>query len=755
MVIPAEAPSRKKPLAQALSVAAAASCGLTATTLVAVWLGHCANEGLAGLRGLECQSSSEAEPPRVCRVEEGVWFNDSTAPVELRVISGDAVRLLIDERETISRKAQAKNRATRATVQLARGLHNVRVEKARAEQLVDIVVGPVGRDVSPLGPVFKEEPSPDSVRWARLALASHAIALWAVPLFIATAVVTGLVDGAGSIALAGVLLWGGLLRFESIVASRWQDPPEAARALASVGTTLRPADWHYPLEPYRGDPITYLSRGRQMTWFYDGSDREPLFVALVSVFVRLTGGRDVGVSFASAFSSLLLVAGGYSLARRLFGSRIALVTALFLALNQQLIVLSAQGWRDETFGAGMLMTLVAWLKLIEAPTRRNSLLAGLVAAWPFLTRLSALSFIAPALLMVGFIAQTSPWNRWRAALMAGLSTAVLVVPYLWSCWTTFGDPFRAINVHTLYYRGAETGIGVAQAENVTSYLFSGRDWIERADTAAAGFMEIAFSRTYEGLEPWLSAKGTSVATLLVTFGLASMAFSHRQAAGVLGLTLAASAPYAWTWPLGSGSDFRFTIHAVPVGVMASLWVLRVLVDGVMQRGAKRKEALIRVSLAVASLLVVAAARVTLHSKHLAREGEAGRVVFLTGGFLDGGLVRGFSFPYKSGAQFVRRSADGARIEASLKPNTSWSLTLRWWSERAVTVREGPHVVGILQGMDQSALGFAEFPLTASSARDRTIAFDGDVELWWARLTPMSGPHTPASAAPTPTPTPGR
>jgi hypothetical protein len=290
-------------------------------------------------------------------------------------------------------------------------------------------------------------------------------------------------------------------------------------------------------------------------------------------------------------------------------------------------------------------------------------------------------------------------------------------------------------VHTLYYRSAEAGISASLTENVGAYLFAGRPPLERADTAAKGLMEIAYGRTFDGLETWLPAYGREVGLALCAMGLILMAMSWPEAGAVVVLTLCASAPYSWTWPLGSGGDFRFTMHVVPIALIASVWVTRSMAAFFGREAVARASARRNLAMGMAGLALAAMLRFGLHSARLLVDGAEGRPLMLTGSPLDSFLVRGFGWPRWVSSQYVRSAAADPRLDLELQPNTPWLLTVRWWSASPLTVTEDGQVLGVLGPVDQSSLGFAQIPIPPAFRRSRTIRFEGRPELWWVRLAP--------------------
>ena len=104
----------------------------------------------------------------------------------------------------------------------------------------------------------------------------------------------------------------------------------------------------------------------------------------------MSGGRDIAVSYASAFAGTLAILATFLLSVAI-GSRVAgLAAALALATEYQAI---------------------AWSMNVSSrqPSRLDAIVAGVAAAGACLTRISSLSFIVPALLWM--VAMPGPVPR--------------------------------------------------------------------------------------------------------------------------------------------------------------------------------------------------------------------------------------------------------------------------------------------------------------------------------------------------------
>jgi hypothetical protein len=369
-----------------------------------------------------------------------------------------------------------------------------------------------------------------------------------------------------------VCLYGGLLRFDALVANYgWMGQPRWSTFLEQrvvpVVRQLRPSSivWGPIANPYvGGDPINYLRYAREMRHFYQAHVREPMFLALTRTFLWLSGGRDIALSYASAAGSTLAILATCLLGAAL-GSRTAGIAAgLALATEFEAISWSMQGWRDDTFMMFVTFAAVSLLTMHRRPSTGAGVLAGLACAGACLTRVSAVSFVAPALL---WIAALTPVDRRpqarQAAGIAGIVTALLVAPYLINCWRETGDALYALNYHTRYYRAAEgqpPDESVGALEYVWSHLASRP--VATIDTAARGLVSVPLVNKWTGWTVWHGAVGP----VLKWAAIAGLLMSLWTGAGrlLLVILLTSLLPYAITWSVGGGAEWRFTQHAYPI-----------------------------------------------------------------------------------------------------------------------------------------------------------------------------------------------
>jgi 4-amino-4-deoxy-L-arabinose transferase-like glycosyltransferase len=350
----------------------------------------------------------------------------------------------------------------------------------------------------------------------------------------------------------------------------------ATDVLAAVGERLRPVSirWKRDPTPYvGGDPINYLRFGREMQSFYQPHVREPVFLALVRSQLWLLDDGDIAVSTASAVSSVLVVPASYLAGAAAFGPAVGLVAAAGWAVEMDSVSQSVDGWRDDTFTLFTVLTLWSLLRLRQVRSPRRAVVAGTLAGLACLTRLSALTFVLPAL---AWLVVEAPRGQRRSTLaltaLSGVVVAIVVGPYLIACARATGDPFYAVNYHTRFYRPAE-GLPVADE---SALGFVGRHFVDAplrtADTVVGGLFSWPFGAKWDGFRPW----SPLVAHLLegaAALGLILMLWSGsgRLLLVVLFFSLV---PYCLTWALAGGGYWRFSEHTYPLYLIAAGQCLR-------------------------------------------------------------------------------------------------------------------------------------------------------------------------------------
>lgn len=535
-----------------------------------------------------------------------------------------------------------------------------------------------------------------------------------------------------------ITAWGGLLRLDALVERYGAvESPSWARALTHAAPRwaahLKPSahQWRAIATPYvGGDPINYLRYAREMQTFYQAHVREPVFLAETRVFLWLLHGADVAVSFASAAGSTAAVLGAYLVAAAVASPIAGLVVALLMAGEYHLITWGVDGWRDDTFMALLLLTLWGFLQLRRRPSFAHALLAGVAAGLACLTRITALSFVLPGLALLAIDAPTAE-RRHRAA-MAGLAAviaAAVVVPYLVSCALATGDPFIAINYHTSFYRFGE-GLPSGEPISAASYI-SGKlagHPIRAIDTAFQGLTVQPFENKFGGFEAYAPHLGTALMWAAAA-GLMALPFTPAGRL-VLVVLLASLVPYAFTWNISSGGEWRFTMHAYPLYLVAALFAVDGAVRGAaaLWRSGRRMPALSRrTAVGIAAVASIAAlgwgAYVALPWLVVRETVVSGQDVSIETGPRDGVFFDdGWSEPYPDGVMVRVSTSPRSAIRFPLPIRRAYDVILRFdpavpGRQHRVAVLFNRQLVGTLKlAVDAARMGSYRLRLPAAQVR---------------------------------------
>lgn len=492
-----------------------------------------------------------------------------------------------------------------------------------------------------------------------------------------------------TILLGGILLVAALLRLDAFVGKYGTlDHPAwariATRQVATLGTSIRPphVQWARDPTPYvGGDPINYLAYAREMESFYQPHVREPVFLALTRASLWALDGQDAGVSLASAIGSLLAVLATYLLGAALLSPATGLLAAALMAVEYEVITWAPDGWRDDTFTAAVLLATWGLLRLHRTPGFSKAVAAGLLCGIACLTRITALTFVLPALIwLVLAPLRHRQVDRARLAALALLLTGVVVGPYMIGLALATGDPLFSLNYHTIYYRHAE-GMPTGEPMSATEYLrvkFASRP-LRTLDTGFEGLFVQPFVTKWRGLAPWMPPLGAA-APWLALAGIAWLLFAPAGRL-MLGVLLTSLLPYAFTWNLGDHA-WRFTMHAYPFYLIAAACAVTVGVRAALTSSRLRDR---RVSLALAwrvglvALIAVSGAVLYLWLPwFVVRESiAAGEPTSLPNGRRDAVFYGpGWSAPRDDGVTVRVSVGDRSEIQLPLPSRRDYGLVLR-------------------------------------------------------------------------------
>jgi hypothetical protein len=223
-------------------------------------------------------------------------------------------------------------------------------------------------------------------------------------------------------------------------------------SVAAAGFGLR---WQRLLEeissPLAPDTETVSRLASRLGSMYEPSFREPLWVWLTRVSQWAFGVGPFASRVYSLAMSTLLLAAMYCFFRLYTGRwSLALLTTTALAAHPFLVESGSMGHRTEL----IIVTLFSFFFFLLVPNlgdRARTL--GLAATAPLvcLTQMSALAVVGAGLAYGLLRGRLRP----ASVLATGLSTLLLLAPFLFQCSRMYQDPLHCLNIHAIFYRNHE------------------------------------------------------------------------------------------------------------------------------------------------------------------------------------------------------------------------------------------------------------------------------------------------------------
>ncbi len=539
----------------------------------------------------------------------GYLYAPTTKLYPVLTAADDRLQLKIDGNLVTTRDASKGHQTTLLTIPFRRGFHRIEADYWQFTGERSLLLrlnhsNPILEWIDPPA-YFREIPSSMRLMTARaVTLAHRLLLLWiAVIVFLAmiasgsyylrTASYSSAQQKMLRIAKVGIptliVLYAALLRFEALTIKHGiVEKPALIRSLQQHSGALKylhpdTLRWKPGSNPYeKGDPVNYLRMARAMKGFYAAQFREPFYVWIVKQFLRFFDQKDIAVSFASAFFSVLAVVATFILAKYAFSFWVGVIAALSMAVDQELISIGVDGWRDDTFMFLVLMFSYSLLRLFRKASFSNALFAGIVAGLVCLTRMTSFSFIVPGYLFVLLVGkEPSLKKRCQSVLLSASMFVIVIAPFLINCAIVYGDPLFSVNDNTKFYRSRENIPEAEKPQTVATYL-TGK-LIERPfkfiDTGFEGLTRYPFLNKWKGfiyISPLLSkflAASAMLGTILLLFS------SHGRL--ILLLLLSSLIPYAFTYEIAGGNEWRFTMHAYPFYLIAGALFLTVVIGALL------------------------------------------------------------------------------------------------------------------------------------------------------------------------------
>ena len=207
------------------------------------------------------------------------------------------------------------------------------------------------------------------------------------------------------------------------------------------------------------DVIAYNKYAKKMRLFSDNgfysaqfSQREPLYILLVKLFLFLFGVAETHVRFISFSFSLVVVYLTYKIGREWFNNVTAIIAAFILSIHPYLISLSARGFRAEWFTTLVLLFVYYGCVKDAISRRRRIVVISLLIGCILLTRSESLFMIAGIMIVNPLF--TNKWN-YKMVLITIILGFSLLLPHLYSIYKIHGTPFHTVNIYTRFYANRE------------------------------------------------------------------------------------------------------------------------------------------------------------------------------------------------------------------------------------------------------------------------------------------------------------
>ena len=162
----------------------------------------------------------------------------------------------------------------------------------------------------------------------------------------------------------------------------------------------------------------------------------PLYPILIAAFSLATRDFDLAARLVSLTIGTCLVLPVFFIALRMYGRRVAFISASMIAFHPLLIALSGSVYSEVVF-LTVLMGGVYWgtesLRLEKATKVRNSILCGMCLGLAYLTRPEGIALpvlVCVAIILVALFEQKGPKTAAVACLLVLTSFAVVATPYV-------------------------------------------------------------------------------------------------------------------------------------------------------------------------------------------------------------------------------------------------------------------------------------------------------------------------------------
>ncbi len=185
-----------------------------------------------------------------------------------------------------------------------------------------------------------------------------------------------------------------------------------------------------------------------LTGTYDQANQHPLYLLLLSPLARRDPSFFVAAKGVSLLAGIVLLLSFFHIVRRLFSLPEAFVAVTLLTVNAHFLKLTTMVACESTL---MIFVVWTWYFISLRPaTARHSALAGAAAGLAWLTKGSALLFVAGFLVDKAFAFRKERAVALRRTILFGCAFLVVASPLLIRNQRLYGTPFYNVNSHIMW-----------------------------------------------------------------------------------------------------------------------------------------------------------------------------------------------------------------------------------------------------------------------------------------------------------------
>jgi 4-amino-4-deoxy-L-arabinose transferase-like glycosyltransferase len=331
--------------------------------------------------------------------------------------------------------------------------------------------------------------------------------------------------------------------------------------------------------PLTGDALGYYVLAKNMTNFYAASFREPFFILIVKIFIKLTCLEHFAVRVQSFAFSVFTIPLVYFLGKKIFNNFVGIFASGLTASNPFLAYNCVRGLRTEIII--FLFFIFTYILFVNNSMKYHVrlILLSITGAALTLVKISYLPIVIILILYMSLRHKTL--HHFLKALLSSAIIVLLVLPFFISCKKRYNDAFYITKMGATAMRNQEFAgqPGFPSVRAVQKHAFAGKkltpyEYVFKLHSPWE--VIIRFAKGY-----YLTIFRTFRVTLLTffpliyfgVFGMIALLFTNKRYLVII--MLLSLLPNAFIIPLNfigyTGADRRFSIVMYPFFTLCISW----------------------------------------------------------------------------------------------------------------------------------------------------------------------------------------